>query len=149
MVQKGFIAFGKPKKPTKNSPGLWPKGVLDNRFLVNGLKTPPTPPAGTSAEKMLSLVIPQSPPDPPGATFFDFFRRVFFRSISGSIFRAKIAKKVLKLMILASQNPSKIHPTASQNPCEKNVMILNICWLILDFLLLSPTLDFAAVANVF
>ena len=81
-----------------NSPGLWPKGVLENQSMLF-LVIPPYPPAESLGEKCLRLRPGQSVSEPLGTTFFQFFSNVFFDLISGCVLVPKTSKSSSKIQL--------------------------------------------------
>ena len=81
-----------------NSPGLWPKGVLENQSMLF-LVIPPYPPAESLGEKCLRPRPGQSASRPLGTTFFQFFSNVFFDLISGCVLVPKTSKSSSKIQL--------------------------------------------------
>ena len=72
MVEHIFALLPQPTPQNqKNSPGLWPNGVLDNQYIDFWL-IPPYPPAGNLAQDSLYSVVPGGPQNLLGPHFSNF-----------------------------------------------------------------------------
>ena len=78
------------------SPGLWPRGVLENGSVVFGLY-PPTPQQGLWVPNVEGSGKAKLTQTPSGPRFFCFFSNVFFDLISGSVVHLKSSKNTSKI----------------------------------------------------
>ena len=96
------------------------------KLLLETTHNTPTPPAGTPGQDNLSLEEGQISPGALEAAFFQIWNHFWvFQGIMFFVFDFG-SKRQLKLRLVASQNPSKTHPKATQNPCAKNITIFVI-----------------------